>query len=804
MSDYLSCNYCGMPITEALNNFGTNKDGSRNEKYCSSCFEDGILKERLSPESPAIKIKLPEDKIPNYRLLHKIGEGGMGIVYLAEQEKPIRRKVAVKIIKHGMDTKQVLARFESERQALAIMDHPNIAKVFDAGFTENNRPYFAMEYVKGISISEHCEKHKLNINERLKLLIQVCEGVQHAHQKAIIHRDLKPSNVLITFQNDQATPKIIDFGVAKATAQPLTEQTMFTEIGQIIGTPEYMSPEQAEMTRQDIDTRSDVYSLGVILYKLLSGSLPFDAANLRQVGHYAMRNIIREKIPPKPSTRVNTLLKESGKSPERSTQILPGLAGQLKGDLDWITMKAIEKDRTRRYGSAKDLADDIQRYLNNKPIEARPPSIPYILNKFIHRNRGAVAALLIIIVIIIAAIISLSIQNTRIKEERDRANIEAEKSHQVSEFLVNLFQMSDPGEALGNTITARELLDQGAADIDDKLMDQPEIQAELMNTMGKVYQSLGLYDLAGSLLEKALAKRRGIFNNDHLDIAATLENLAILEWNQGNYDTAETHFKESLDIRFRLLGEENLEVATGLNNLGVLYATQGELEKSEPFIRESLSLRRKLLDSDHPDLAESINNLANILYNMGNLDAAEVLYRESLELDRKLLGDNHPNLAISLNNLAALLGSKKDFEGAESFYKESLEMRRRLLGEKHPGVATVLNNLGSLNLEMGDLNSAEKYYREALEIRREVLGNEHQYVASTLRGLASVLESMNEYPSAEKMYKESLSIYRKVYSDQHRKSIRVINNLISLYVTWGKETKASEYRALLPIEVETF
>jgi serine/threonine protein kinase len=690
MSENLICENCGALVYEALNNFGTNKDGSRSEKYCSNCYENGKLKEQSTTEEAVKEIKLPEDKILNYRLLQKIGEGGMGIVYLAEQEKPIRRKVAVKIIKHGMDTKEVLARFESERQALAIMDHPNIAKVFDAGYTENNRPYFAMEYVKGIPISEHCETHKLNIKERLKLIIEVCEGVQHAHQKAIIHRDLKPSNVLVTIQDDQAIPKIIDFGVAKATAQRLTEQTMYTEIGQIIGTPEYMSPEQAEMTGQDIDTRSDVYSLGVILYKLLAGTLPFDAANLRQVGHYAMRNIIREKIPPKPSTRVSTLIKESGDTKESTAQMDSTLVSQLKGDLDWITMKAIEKDRTRRYGSANDLADDIKRYLNNEPIEARPPSFSYLLNKFVTRNQGAVAAILIIVVLIIAAIITLSIQNKRIAEERDRANKEAEKSNQVSEFLVNIFETSDPGEALGNTITARELLDKGAADIDDKLKDQPEIQAELMNTMGKVYQNLGLYNNAGVLIEKSLKKRRELFGEDNLDVAATLENIAILEWNQGNYDGAESHFIESLEIHKRLLGEENLEVATSLNNLGVLYATQGELEKSEPYIRESLALRRKLLDSDHPDLAESINNLGNILYNMGDIDAAEPLYRESLELDRKLLGDNHPDLAISLNNLAALLASKEDFEGAESLYKESLEMRRRLFGEKHPGVATVL------------------------------------------------------------------------------------------------------------------
>ena len=337
------------------------------------------------------------ESIANFKVLQRIGEGGMGEVYEAEQTDPIRRRVALKVIKWGMDTKEVLARFESERQALALMNHPNIAKVYDAGMTESGRPYFSMEYVKGVPLTDYCDTHRLSTEERLRIFIQVCMGVQHAHQRGVIHRDIKPSNMLVTIQDDEAVPKIIDFGIAKATSQRLTERTVFTELGQWIGTPEYMSPEQAEMTGLDIDTRTDVYSLGVVLYELLVGAQPFDSTTLRSAGFDEMRRRIREEEPPRPSTRLTHGDRDSDVAAERRRTSATNLARELKGDLDWIVMKALEKDRTRRYATPMDLAADVQRHMDNEPVEASPPSAVYRLGKFVRRNRVAVATVSLVV-----------------------------------------------------------------------------------------------------------------------------------------------------------------------------------------------------------------------------------------------------------------------------------------------------------------------------------------------------------------------------------------------------------------------
>jgi serine/threonine protein kinase len=410
-----------------------------------------------------------ETVIGPYRLRERVGVGGMGEVWAAEQEKPFRRKVALKILKAGMDTAEVIARFEAERQALAIMDHPCIATVYDAGSTPSGRPYFAMEFVQGIPITEYCDRHKLDTRERLKLFMQLCDGVQHAHQKAVIHRDLKPSNVLVTEIDNKPVPKIIDFGVAKATSQRLTEKTMFTHLGQLIGTPEYMSPEQAELTGEDIDTRTDVYSLGVILYELLAGALPFDSKELREAGFEGIRRIVRDKEPPKPSTRVTTLGEKSAIAAQ-SRHTDPGnLSSQLRGDLDWIVMKALAKDRMRRYASAADLAADIERHLNRQPVLAGPPSKAYRMKKFVARHRVGVAAAVVVAFALILGIVGMTVGLFRaIKAERV-AREEAETSSRVSQFLEDLFAVSDPGEAQGNTITAREILDTGAEKIDREL-----------------------------------------------------------------------------------------------------------------------------------------------------------------------------------------------------------------------------------------------------------------------------------------------------------------------------------------------
>jgi eukaryotic-like serine/threonine-protein kinase len=365
--------------------------------------------------------KQPRRQIGAYRLLQRLGEGGMGDVWLAEQTTPVRRQVALKVIKAGMDTAQVVARFEAERQALALMDHPAIATVFDGGTTPEGRPYFVMEYVKGEPITTYCDRQRLTVAERLELFTRVCEGVQHAHQKGIIHRDLKPSNVLITIQDERPVPKIIDFGVAKATAQHLTERTLFTELGVMVGTPEYMSPEQAEMGGLNIDTRTDVYALGVMLYELLTGALPFDRDELRRAGFLEIQRTIREKEPPRPSTRVGPPGPASTEAAKNRHTEPKRLVSELRGDLDWITMKALEKDRTRRYASASDIAADIQRHLSDRPVLAGPPSLAYTAKKFVHRHRGPVVAALLLLISLVAGLVGTSLMYVTASREKVRA-----------------------------------------------------------------------------------------------------------------------------------------------------------------------------------------------------------------------------------------------------------------------------------------------------------------------------------------------------------------------------------------------
>ena len=699
---------------------------------------------RLKPRHD--KTAGPDGMIGPYRLRERIGVGGMGEVWSAEQEEPFRRKVALKILKAGMDTKEVVARFEAERQALALMDHPCIAKVYDAGSTPQGRPYFAMEFIQGVPITEYCDRHKLTTRQRLELFIHLCEGVQHAHQKAVIHRDLKPNNVLITEVDDRPVPKIIDFGVAKATAQPLTEKTMYTHLGQLIGTPEYMSPEQAELTGEDIDTRTDVYSLGVILYELLAGALPFESEELRAAGFEGIRRIIREEEPLNPSKRVTTLAETSVSIAQSRHTDPSALSSQLRGDLDWIIMKALDKDRTRRYASALDLAADIERHLSHQPVLASPPSTAYRIKKFVIRHKVGVTAASFVVIAMVLGITGTTIGLFRAIEAKKVAREEAETANRVSQFLEELFAVSDPGEARGNTITAREILDKGAEKITIELQGQPLVQARLMVTMGRVYRGLGLYDQSRSLLEEALEIRRNELDEEALEVACSREELATLLGSVGEYETARPLFESALAIREEHLGYDHPDVGLTVSNLGNLYRQMRYFNQAIPLYERALEIREKTLGPDHPDVSNSLNGLAIVLEAIGKYEEALPLYKRALAIREKALGPDHPRVATSLNNLATVYWFLADYESARPLNARALAIQEKVLGPDHPDLTHTLNIYALLLLADSDYAGAKKVHKRALAIREKKLRPDHPHIADSYYNLAcvSALEGNSE------------------------------------------------------------
>ncbi len=538
--------------------------------------EATVTVSRADRENPGTPDERVGEMIGHYKLLEKIGEGGFGSVWAAEQREPVKRRVALKIIKLGMDTKQVIARFEAERQALAMMDHPNIAKVFDAGSTETGRPYFVMELVRGVPILEYCDREKLDTKARLDLFTRVCHAIQHAHQKGIIHRDIKPGNVLVTLHDGVPVPKVIDFGIAKATNAELTEKTIYTQHHQMIGTPAYMSPEQAEMSGLDIDTRSDIYSLGVLLYELLTGTTPFDTRSLMEAGFGEMMRILREDEPHKPSTRLSSLGETGTRTAQQRRTDLKKLGLVLRGDLDWIVMKCLEKDRARRYDTANGLAADIGRHLSDEPVIAGPPSARYKLGKFVKRNRGQVAAGAVIAAVLVLGVVGTSFGMVWALNERDRSTQaetrtaqRAEELEQVADFQAEQLGAIDtemmgiilrrslidgvPEErreqvetslgGLNFTNIALETLEENIFErtieaIDTQFADQPLVRAKLLGTMGRTLRKLGLLDLATDPQERALKIRLEQLGDDDRATLRGFNNMASLLQVQGKLDEA--------------------------------------------------------------------------------------------------------------------------------------------------------------------------------------------------------------------------------------------------------------------------
>ncbi len=742
----------------------------------------------LSPEVEAELARLkPEEageRIGPYKLREQIGEGGFGVVWVAEQQAPVRRTVALKIIKLGMDTKEVVARFEQERQALALMDHPNIARVFDAGATEWGRPFFVMELVRGIKITDYCDQANLPTAERLALFIQVCQAVQHAHQKGIIHRDLKPSNILVTLHDGVPVPKVIDFGVAKATQGRLIEQTIYTQFQQMIGTPLYMSPEQAEMSGLDVDTRTDIYALGVLLYELLTGRPPFDADALMKASYDEMRRIIREEEPQKPSTALHTMAQErlTAVAHHRASEP-PKLIHAVRGDLDWIVMKTLEKDRARRYDTANGLAADIRRHLENEPVVACPPSKVYQFQKLVRRNKLAFAAASAVIA---ALVIGLGVsmwmffkeQQARqravaAEQEQSRLRLRAEanekKSEQVARFLKDMLEGAGPGVARGRDATLlREILDKTAERVSTDLTNQPEVAADLRETLGVVYCDIGLYPNAQAMLEESLRLRKKLHGDHHLSVASVLHNLGeVFRALRANAES-EANYREALAIRRKLSGNEHADVAGSLFGLGsVLFRkeTAPALSEAEAAHREALAVRRKLLGDEDPAVGSSLTGLGIVLGKQGRQPEAEAALREALDIQRKRLGREHPDVANTLRNLGLVIGHGEKLAEAEALLREAVAMEKKIRGE-HRETAYALNFLGDVLMKQGKRAEAEQMHREALAMQRKVLG-EHTDVGVSLAFLGTALVAQGRVEEAEAIHREALAIRRKLIGDEH-------------------------------------
>jgi len=755
------------------------------------------------------------NKIGRYTIKRVIATGGMGVVYEALQEKP-RRTVALKVMKSGITSTRALRRFEYESQLLARLQHPGIAQVYEAGTHDDGSgaiPYFAMEYVPNARpVTRYAEEKKLGTRERMQLFAQVCDAVHHGHQKGIIHRDLKPGNILV---NPQGQVKIIDFGVARSTDSDLALTTLQTDVGQLIGTLQYMSPEQCEADPHDIDTRSDVYALGVVQYELLCGRLPYD---VRKKAIHEVTRVIREEQPTRPST----------------------ISKHLRGDVETIALKALEKERERRYQSAVELAQDIRRYLAGEAIVGRPPSIVYQLRIFARRHKalfGALTAIFVVLAVGLAVSSGMYLRAERALAESEERRAEAEA---VTKFLSETMAGVNPFYGQGSEVTILEMLDRAEEKIDEAFSDQPLVEATLRATMGNTYWALGQYPTAEEHLDIALAIRKQSFGEEHPDTVKSKIYLAELYWHQGRYDEAESLHVRTLEISRRVLGEDHPDTLNSMNLLGLIYYDEGRYGEAEPLLVRGLELSRRVLGEEHPDTLNFMNNLGLMYNEQGRYDEAEPLFMQAIALKQRVFGEEHPNTMVSVNNLGLLFRNQGRYDEAEPLLLRTLDVERRLLSEEHDYTLHTMNDLAGVYRDQGRYDEAEQLFVRTLELRRRVLGEDNSDTQISMKDLAGLYRNQGRYGEAESLFTSAIALARESlpegqwrmgdflyeqglcltdmdrYSEaeaalieaneifvaalgvEHNRTTRTIKALVELYDAWGKLGKANQWLAKLP------
>lgn len=738
----------------------------------------------LSKDEQRKESSLIGKKIGNYKILELIGHGGMGSVFLTERtDEAYDKKVALKLLRRGMDTPSNIARFRRERNILANLDHPNIARLLDGGVTDDGLPYLVMEYVEGTPLYEYCDNRQLSIEDRLELFQSICRAVQHAHKNAVIHRDLKPSNILVT---DDEKIKILDFGIAKMMDPDDPKNNLYqTRTGARMLTLGYAAPEQIES--EAITTATDVYTLGLLLYELLAGTHPFDLdrKNLTEI-----ETIIRDEIPKKPSDKISALsASKSGELAKLRNTKPYALAKTLAGDLDAIVTKALRKEQNSRYDSAGHLLEDLERRKENLPVIARDDTLRYNTKKLLKRHLTSIG--------IAAGFLFLLLSFTafytwQIAEERNKAKTEAEKAQLVSNFLTDLFRASDPMFNPQDTVTAATFLQRGKKRI-DQLDDQPEVKAKLLRVMGRAHVNLGEFNEAKPLLYKSLALRQDIFKDDNPKIANSLSSIAYLHQRMGNFAKSESLEKQALIIQQKTLSEDHKDIATTFSELAYVISRQGRYKKADSLYQKAFSLQQKKMKSNHPDIGETLNDWGFTLRQLGEYEKAVQMKEKALSIWRQNYGEVHPAILEVLNDLAVVKEEVGDFAAADSLYQKALEVDRQLSDGPNPGTAQLLNNIGATSLKAGHLDKAESYLKKSLVMRQEVLRPTHPSMAESYINLGRLYIDTEKFEKAKPMIQNALQIDKKQHGTNHPYVAGDLRNLGFIAKQRGNYDKAEEY-----------